>query len=346
VTVRSDIPTWLGAEPDEDADRSERRQRRLLVVAVAPWLIVLALVLSDRAPGTPAGEPGAHAEAGTSQAGGGPAAQPDLADELSSHHQADGELPAPQAGRPEPDARTRIPGSIFDPASSAVSSRDPDPRGAAALAIVIARAWLTDVSPRLPLPGIEPAGGDRYAEHLVVEAVESPSSDAAVATVLAVLLEEGDPLSTRVKRIAVPLALDPDGIRPGGQPWWLPPPDLTVRDLRTTPVDDPVAFAAATDALTRAGYLDVVVESLSASPGWPTRAIVRAMTPDGEQVAGPIWLRRHADGYAVAGTTPSDGPGREPDRPLTAPEPDSGPGASTPDPDPTGHDPDPQEPAR
>jgi hypothetical protein len=347
VTVRSDTPAWLGAEPDEDAGVPDRRRWTLLAAAVVPWLIVLALLLTDRSPTLRVTDPDIHAGHDTSPPADRPPGHPELAapDRAAAPSEAaDTTSPAAEGAAPVPGAPMLAPSPTFGLPSPEWRSPNPDLHAAAALAIVVARAWLTDVSPRLLVPGIEPPGGNRYAEHLVVETIDAPAADAAVATVLAVLLEDGDPLSTRVRRIAVPLALDPDGARPGGQPWWLPAPDLSTRELRTVPIDDPAALAAAADALTRAGYLDAVVESLTASPGWPAQATVRAMTPEGEPIAGPVWLRPEVDGYAVAGAPAGRPLGPDPHAPPTWPDP--GNGTFRPDPDAAMTDPDAQEPER
>jgi hypothetical protein len=136
-----------------------------------------------------------------------------------------------------------------------------------ALAVVVARAWLTDVDPRLELDGLPSAGTGRYVEHLVVEAVELPAPEHAVVTLLAVLLEGEEELTAVVRRLAVPIAFDGDGAQPGGTPWWLPEPSLEARPPSTTPVEDLEELLAATEALHAAGYTDVALEPAGAHGG-------------------------------------------------------------------------------
>jgi hypothetical protein len=172
---------------------------------------------------------------------------------------------------------------------------------AAALAVVVARAWLTDHEPRLAIVDLPPPEVGRYAEHLVVEAVEATAPDLTVVTLLAVLLDGQDELTTTVRRVAVPIALDARGARPAGQPWWLPGPDLTPAPPPTRPLEDAADLLAAVDALQAAGYEDVTLDRLEHLGGTAAAATVTARTPDGERLDGPVVLRRHVDRYVVAG---------------------------------------------
>jgi hypothetical protein len=340
----SDPPgDWL----DEDTPRHSGRSRRLLVLAGLPWLVVLAVVVlpaggpgADRpepdagpghAPGdagagtheghgSPQPEPGSHGTAGPAEEPSTPAAEPEGAPE-----------PGPRVSAPETDggpdpAPPDGAGAVPLPAAADDDWWLVEQRGrwrvaagteeAAAMAVVVARAWLTDLDPRLTLDAIPPAGAGRYVEHLVVEAVEVPLDGHAVVTLLAVLLAseaDGDDLVAQVRRLAVPVAFDGDGARPGGSPWWLPGPSLEARPPTVTPVDDPDERLAAAEALVAAGYDEVSLERLERTAGPAVLATVSARTPDGEPIDGTVWLRRHVERYVVAGTVlaRADGPARE-----------------------------------
>jgi hypothetical protein len=368
--VGRDGPHWtagdLGDDPEEDA-RPGRRSRLLLVLAVAPWLVVLWLLGAPDTP--PASDPAASEPAADDPPASGPAAPTGPSTPAGGgatgveHHGAEAAAPTPplasgpvpgpaatgstsDAGGDEPSfaapeagwqdaagagaaAEPPDAGAVAEPPDAGAAAEPPDaaaaegPPGAdedlllleqrgrwrvaagaeeaAALAVVVARAWLTDHEPRLAIVDLEPPEVGRYAEHLVVEAVEATAPELTVVTLLAVLLDGQDELTTTVRRVAVPIALDARGARPAGPPWWLPGPDLTPAPPPTRPVEDAADLLAAVEALQAAGYEDVTLDRLEDLGGAAAAATVTARTPDGERLDGPVVLRRHVDRYVVAG---------------------------------------------
>jgi hypothetical protein len=321
---------WLDDDHRDERDRSSARPRLLLVLAVVPWLLLAAVVLtgrvpssdsamvseqatgSDEPPADSGGEPSASPDAD-----GSPAARSDRPHDAPEDNGGDGPAPldaddraADQAAPsdsagPDPDASPPAPGT-GQPLLVEHRGRwrlEPGAEEAAALAVVVARSWLTDHDPQLDVSGVERpdnAGALRYAEHLVVEAVEFTATDLAVVTVLAVVLDGDDELDTAVRRLAVPIAMDAD-VRPAGTPWWLPGPTLTSLTPDTEPIEDAAELLGAAEALQTAGYQDVAVDRLDALGPTAALVTVTARTPDGEAVDGTVWLRRHVDRFVVAG---------------------------------------------
>jgi hypothetical protein len=178
-----------------------------------------------------------------------------------------------------------------------------DPVGPVALAV--ARAWLTDVGPRLELEGIAPRD-DLYLEHGVVERIEV-HGDHAVVGVLAVVLVREDERYSRVlaRRIAVPVALGPP-VRPAGAPWWLGEVDLTtVAPDPLVEEDDPEVLLELSEALATAGVLDGEVLGASRTgDGW---WLTRVGDPDTPQEQVAVWLRPTPAGPVVAGLSDERG---------------------------------------
>jgi hypothetical protein len=298
--MRDALPDWL----DDAEDPPPRRRRTaLLVLAVLPWLVVLSALVSPRLAPTPT--PGGD--------------DPDAgSDAATGDHDGHADAPAPDAagvGVPEstlPGAgEGAAPAEGTDPVEPGwwlPEHRDngrpgPGDGVTASVAVAVARAWLTGLPPRLEVGGITPAGDEGYVEHLAVEAIERPEAGAAVVTLLAVLLEVGEEQTADVRRLAVPLVEEAGGPRPGGSPWWLPAPDLAAVPVDGEPVDDPALLAAATAAIHGAGLDHLEVVALERTFRWPWIARVRAdgsRAPDGE-ADGAVWLRRHLDGFALAG---------------------------------------------
>ncbi|MFO7779752.1 MAG: hypothetical protein R6V28_15495 [Nitriliruptoraceae bacterium] len=316
---------WFdGPEQDPEGDRRRPARRWLLPLLAVPWLVIVALLVLPRDDGIdPSAEPAADVPAvppgpAESASGGDDPAEPTAvappAAEAAPTEAAPAEVPpgsdAPPAGEPSstmrPPAADGLPPAPGSPATvlqlEELRGRwrvGPGSEEAAALAIVIARSWLTGLGPRLGLPGAAPEP-DTYAEHLVVEAVEHPSERTSVVTVLAVVLTDPDAeeVGVEVRRLAVPVATDQGAPRPAGAPWLLPGPALTPAEVELAPLDDPEAVDAATTALAVAGLGDLEVRGLATAEGWP----VVATATDGER-DHTIWLRRHLDGLVVAGST-------------------------------------------
>lgn len=278
---------WLDDDPDPPPPRSWRRPV-VLAAAVVPWLVIAAMLLRP-APTT-------------SDA---PQATPGLTPSPTSDTSTPPAAPAHATAEPTPGAGTL----------SSAGRLTPGPGDAGALAVVAARAWLTDVGPRLD-EGLAPLGEAEatYLEHVTVEAVDWPAPGAAVVSLLAVTLdvEDGAYRDARVRRLAVPVRLDAQGAAIAGDPWWLPAPDLSTDTLRATEaVDDTDLLAAAAEALETAG-VEGELTGLQRTAGWPWLASV-----DAEGGSQLVWLRPHLGGFVVAGSLPDE---REPGGPRpTAP---------------------------
>jgi hypothetical protein len=292
---------WLEDDGRNGSAPSAGRPRALLVLAALPWLVVIALIV----------RPGS-----ASVSVGGRDGSSDLAAGSALEH-PDGfveESPASDPGAAS-EPVPLVASASDDPGLELTEIRGrwrvaPGPEEATALAVVVARAWLTGLEPRLEVEGIEPAPGELYAEHLVVEAVEQASPEAAVVTLLAIVLDGGDDLRTAVRRLAVPIAFERDGPRPAGPPWWLPGPQLEPLDPERMPLETPEDLLAASQAIQAAGFDDVQLHGVWRTSGWPVIAEVTGTAPDGSRLDGPVWLRRHLDGFVVAGTPMSRSSGR------------------------------------
>lgn len=300
----------------DDWDRPRDRmppRRWLAVAAVAPWLVVVALLARGLVDG-PA-----------------PKAPDPASSEAPSAPTATASGAATPTTAPSGTPATTSPATIATTATAGTTVGD---RGrAVGLALSVARSWLSTQPSPLALDGIEPAPGadKRYLEHLAVESVDHPARGALVVTVRAVVLPiDGQAYgAAEVVRAAVPVRLTDVGPRPGGPPWWLPTEDIAPAPPTTEPVDDPDLQLAAVDAVTAAGYTDVQLDGLERTDGWAWIAHVRARAP-GQDREGPhaVWLRSDVGRFVVAGTPPPR------DRPAASPihEPTPTPDAPTPAP--------------
>lgn len=295
---------WFDASEQEPPDTSGApdRRRRLVALAAVPWLVVAALLVLPLR-----GEPAPKAPAGTDAPVAPIAAGTDApVDPVAAGTDA-------PAGGTAPDGRqdtatadrtaeaTTAPLTVLEVEELRGRWRvAPGEEELAALALISARAHLTGIGPRLSIDSADPPP-DSYAEHLVLEAVEHPSPETTVVTVVAILLLEptdGDG-RVEVRRLAVPLAHGEEGPSTAGRPWELPPPSLpTATSVALEPVEDPALFSAADTALAVAGLGEQRTTALATAPGWPLVATTTG--PDGEQ---QVWLRRHLDGLVVAGST-------------------------------------------
>jgi hypothetical protein len=292
------LPDWV--DEDVPAPPSSGRRAALLALAALPWIVVLALVLApDSRPGTVASVPQTHVEA---HAGGPPAdgSATDL-DASGTHDAGPGARDVDPGTPDEPGSAPQGPPGWEIAALQGAWRATPGDGATAALATAIARAWLTGVRPVLRIEGLEPPASTTYAEHLVVEAIERPAAGAAVVTVLAVLLDTDDGGAigdSRLARLAVPVVEDADGPHPGGAPWPLPGPGLSLRAPATVEVTDTAVRDRALEALHLAGYEGAELLTLEVGDGWPW--VARFQPPDG---TGPsmVWLRRHLERFVVTG---------------------------------------------
>lgn len=292
---------WPAARWIDDTDLDDERPRRtpptrrrlLLVGAAVPWAVVVLLLMlpqlsgDDPATGAPTSAPPA--------AEGAPAP---TADPPGGSLDVD-----PEVGERAPPAAHRLTDELELVELRGAFRVEHGDELAATVAVAVARAWLTGMDPPLAVPGLAPRAAPRYAEHLAVEAVERISGDAAVVTILAIVLEGEDELHAGLERLAIPIVWDGGHPHPGGEPWPLPAPDLEARTLATTPVTDPDLQLAAVAALEAAGFAEVELLGLGSAPTGPAVARIDARGPDGEPLHGAVWLRHHLDGFAVSGTT-------------------------------------------
>ena len=312
-----DDPVWFDDPEDAPAPRTGSRRAVVLAIAAIPWLLVAALVLlpdrsadpADTIP-TASATPDTTPDAGTPTP---PESDPDPPPPAPAPPLAEGRLDA------EVDTRSRHPDAAVTTMAdigTELSTRD----SLAAVATVVARAWLTGVSPHLDVPGLTPTDPSGYAEHVVVEAIDRHDPHLAVVTVLAVLLRETpEGLRVDTQRVAVPLAITDGRVHPADEPWWLPSPDLRSGDLPAEPQTDPAWFEAAATGLRAAGFQDIEVTALERTDRWPWRARITARTADGQPIDGPVWLQWTGQGFEVAGHVPASSATTPPDTPPDVP---------------------------
>lgn len=290
---------WDLLEDENERTRLPRRRWVLGVAALAPWIVAGAVVVRSLSAPVPAEV--------TPSAAGSASAHGDLGGAAPVH---EGRSEGRSGGRSvdtggAPNEMDEGYVTVLEPGGRVV----PDVGDAAALALIAGRHWLGDLGAGLEL-GLGRAGTGSYVEHLAVESFDMPGAGSVVVSLVAVLLDVGEDTYTgaRVVRIAVPVLLDGDGARLAGDPWWLSPPDLTVADLAWSPIEDPGELLQAAEALTAAGFTEVDVHALSSSASWPHRVEVSAVAPGATSAATQtVWLRRHLDGFVVAGALPSRG---------------------------------------
>jgi hypothetical protein len=274
---------------DEDEPRPAGRRPWLLIAALAPWVVVGALLLRhDGAASAPTAAPAPAATA--------PALEP---------------TPSPLPTVAPTAIPTLTPVPAVGNAGGRVTAR---PTDAVGIALAAARAHLSTLPAPLDVPDLPPtADADRwYVEHLVAEAIDAPGPGSAVVTVLAMLLPaDGDRYGAPVlARLAVPVVFSGPEPRLAGAPWRLAPPELEPSPPATTePVDDPRMVDAATAAVQAAGYAEVTDAVLSRTDGWPWVLTATARPPGGaDPTAIVLWLRPHLQGFAVAGAPPTTAP--------------------------------------
>lgn len=303
ATGRLDLADWDTPPP------APPLRRWLLLAAVAPWVVVAAILLST--PGAP--DPDASAPP-TSDPTPVPTARP-----------TPGPTPSPATEHTPEASGTQATGEA---PTTLGATTGPSTRGEAiGLAAVVARSWLSTRPAGASIEGLEPRpDADRhYVEHLVVESIDHPARGAVVVVVRALVLPvEDDTYGTgRYVRLAVPVALDADRVHPAGPPWPLAvEDDLRVQAPTTSPVDDPDLMTAAAEAVAAAGYRDLSLTALERTSGWAWIAHVEGRAPGQQHVtAHAVWLRSDVGRLVVAGTTPPV-PARPPSAsPTTTPSP-------------------------
>lgn len=330
ASARTETDPLTGATPfrwdqfgheEEAVGTRSRRGRLLLAAGTVPWVVLASLLLRS---GTP--EPAAPATVAATNA----------AEHPAGHGEGPTEAPTPDVtatpdGAPSTEAHGGVNVEVHELAPGMTGFRlggrsTPGPSDAGAVALLAGREWMEGVGASLD-GGLPRASTGAYVDHLAVEAVDFPAPGAAVATIVAVLLDvdDGEYVGARAVRAAVPVRLDAAGARPAGEPWWLPAPDLALDEPVWQEVDDPEVAAAAGEALTEAGYRDVAVRSVARTDeGWPLRAVARAVAPGEPDDTPPalrtVWLKDLRGRLVAAGWLP----------PTDAPEPAGGPDGARP----------------
>jgi hypothetical protein len=318
--MREDLPAWLGDDDEAEAEPSATRRWWLLALAALPWVAIVLLLSTGTLPGQGADRGATDPHEPVGRAGDHEAGE-DHADATPSHTGGPDRSAGPEPAPPiAPAVGEQAP--ISDGERRAVDDR------VAAVAIVVARAWLTDVGPALEVEGVAPRS-DRYLEHVTVERTEV-MGEHAVVTLAAVVLERDGEVYTgvRARRLAVPVALDVPP-RPAGPPWWLPDTDLApVEPQLTEEITDPEVLLSLAEALTESG-LDgaaVVGAGRTADGWWVVEVGGTGATDqddsDGGDAPERVWMRPGRDGPVVAGDRPA---GDQADDAHGIHEPDAGP---------------------
>lgn len=264
-------PPWIDDEPTS-APRDPRRRSWLLAAAVAPWFLVLGVLVAsgadDRGSRTATdlsagdaqgdGDGGLTPPGSTTAAGDAVGPPPST---VSGETGAGGGDHAPPTHRPDlvPDTNIEV---------RHVPRGQPTLRDAGSLAEVVAHVWFAD----------------HEVLHVVTEAVEDASRDTLAATVLVIMRGSDGP---EVHRLVVPLASTPGGTAPTGTPYVLPSAQIRPVAGDLEPLDDPALTGMAHEALRAAGYHDVTIGEVSTAPGWPYA--VDVFGPD-DGPLGPVWL--------------------------------------------------------
>lgn len=304
-----DPPTWLLDDEEEDDGAQARRgwaRPALVAAATLPWLVVGGLFVAQS--GLLAGS-ARSGSTSTTRATGTTATGTTATGTTATGTTVTGTEPAPRPSAAGQGGTTLL----SSPARTTPTAAD-----AAAMAVIVARSWVTNVGPTMHGTGTAPQsqeGGGAYLEHAVVEGLDYPAPGYAVASVLGVVLavDDGAYGDVAVRRLAVPLRFDADGARPAGEPWPLPPPDLDPAVPTGDPIDDAALATEAGAALAAAGFEDIEVLALRQTDSWPWLATVRARAPGAEEPREQVvWLRSHQGGFVVAGAFPPQGQEIEP----------------------------------
>lgn len=296
------LPAW-GDAPGEESTPSRRSRPWLLLLGVIPWLIVIGLVAlhligdGDRPPTPRAShDPQTMRPADAEPAETGPA---DPASNAAPTH-----APEERTSTGQPPTSGDEPRRAEQAAGHGPGPQHEAEAPLAAVALAVARSWLTDVGPRLEIEGLAPRP-DRYLEHAVVERVER-HGDHAVARVLAVVLHrDGDRyVEADARRLAVPLRATPTP-QPAGPPWWLDEMELTVTPPASlSEVADPDELLALSEALHVAGLDDELRAAERTPDGWWLARL--------EDRDAPVWLRPGDHGPVLATHPPApDAPGHD-----------------------------------
>jgi hypothetical protein len=307
--MTKDLPTWLSEDDDEDRPPGGRRWV-LAALATLPWLVVVALLLTGVGPGDRPSSPEVRRTAPSAEAAATPS---DVEDGAPAGGGAAGGEARDATASGDDEERSSAP-SGAEEHTAEPAAVDP---AVAALASAVARAWLTDVGPRLQIEGVQPQA-DRYLEQAMVEAVDEHDG-LAVATVLALVLErDGERyVDVALQRLAVPLRLTDAGPRPAGPPWWLPDPDVRPHLPEAAPEHDPDLALATAELLAEHAYEDVEITHLARQGGGWLIAEVTGRLPDGRPLLGPVWLRETPSGPRLLGSVTGT-PGQEGSGPSDA----------------------------
>lgn len=275
------------------ADRRERRRHRLVIaMAGVPWLVVAALLITGRGDSTAPASATVQSEPG------------------DGRHERHAASPPPPGHQPDHNPELASPAGTPGETTGTLALAGTQRRiqAAAAAATAVARAWITGIEPHLEIDGIAPSGDPWYVEHLVVEAVDVHAEIAIVTLLATVIGNGGAQLDVDLRRVAVPMLLQPTP-QPAGDPWWLPEPQLSVMPPASHRVESPEVLHGATEALVRAGYRDARLLDMHQTDRGHWIAQVEGVTPAGQRVGGSIVLYPAGDGFVVGGASHIDGAG-------------------------------------
>lgn len=253
-------------DDNEIPTNRQRTQRVLVTVAIVPWLIIIAVLITQRSTPTPPLQP--HA----------------TVDETAADNTSDGHGEPPPATGPALTTPASAP-----PEPTTVTPGLPRRTEIKARALMLASEYLRD-------PTWSP--DDLTVEQLAVEHVDPTSPSVVIVTVVA---NYRTPTKTGMFRIAVPVVPDKSGDLSVLPLYPLPsPPDTAdLPDLsHLTPL---ASHEPALAALEAAGYEDITALDLLGAPGWPALAVITQRMPNGDNELA-VLLHETADGYVVAGS--------------------------------------------
>ncbi|MEX2532624.1 MAG: hypothetical protein WD360_01520 [Nitriliruptoraceae bacterium] len=256
---------------DDDATPTNRQrtQRILLTVAIVPWLVIIAVFITQRSAPAPTMQPSATVN-----------------EPATDNMQVD-RLDPPQTTQPAP---TASPAAPLEPTPVALEASQRT--AVEAFALMMASEYLHD-------PTWRP--DDLTIEQLAIEQIDLTSPSVVIVIVVA---QYRTATKTGLFRIAVPVVPNEFGDLSALPLYPIPsdPDPISLPDLsHLTPLTD---HEPALDALKAAGFGDITALELLGAPDWPALAVITYRTSNGDTELA-VLLHETADGYVVAGSTPN-----------------------------------------
>lgn len=254
-------------DDDPTPTNRQRTQRILLTVAIVPWLVIIAVFITQRSAPAPTMQPHANID--------------ETAIEGTNVDRLD---PPPVM----PPAPTAPPEALLEPATIALPAAQRT--AIEAFALMMASEFLHD-------PTWRP--NDLAVEQLAIGQVDLTSPSVVIVIVLA---KYRTATSTGIFRIAVPVVPNDFGDLSALPLYPIPSEQdpISVPDLsHLVPLTN---HESALDALKAAGFGDITAIELLGAPGWPVLALITHRTSNGDSELA-VLLHETADGYVVAGST-------------------------------------------